>query len=80
MRLQSEENELRTRLGGDNLNSIRSIRLNKKITQNEIARLLEIDRSTVTKWESGESLPRADKLPELAKILNCTVDDLLKST
>lgn len=62
------------------MNNIKAIRLNKKVTQNEIAKRLEIDRSAVAKWESGESLPRADKLPELAKILNCTVDDLLKST
>nr|DAH37257.1 MAG TPA: Repressor protein CI [Caudoviricetes sp.] len=60
------------------MNNIKAIRLNKKVTQNEIAKRLEIDRSAVAKWESGESLPRADKLPELAKILNCTVDDLLK--
>lgn len=47
------------------------------IKQKDIAEALRIDRSTVAKWETGESLPRADKLPQLAKILGCTVDELL---
>ena len=33
----------------------------------------------MAKWEAGGSLPRADKLPILAKILNCTVDELLRT-
>ena len=55
-------------------------RMSLSLTQNEIAKRLGVTRSAIAMWESGESLPRADKLPELAKILNCTVDDLLKST
>lgn len=47
------------------------------LRQEDIAAELGIDRSTVAKWEAGESLPRADKLPQLARLLNCTVDELL---
>lgn len=54
-------------------------RMSLSLTQNEIAKRLGVTRSAIAMWESGESLPRADKLPELAKILNCTVDDLLKA-
>jgi transcriptional regulator with XRE-family HTH domain len=36
-----------------------------------------IDRSAIAKWETGAAMPRADKLTELAKILGCTVDELL---
>jgi len=32
----------------------------------------------IAKWESGEAMPRADKLPEIAKALDCTIDDLFK--
>lgn len=28
-------------------------------------------------WETQRALPRADKLPALAKLLGCTVDELL---
>ena len=54
------------------------IRKKADITQEQLAKKLKIDRSTVAKWETGESMPRADNLPRLAKILGCTVDELLK--
>ena len=40
--------------------------------------MLNVDRSTIAKWETGEAMPRADKLPEIAKILGCTIDDLFE--
>ena len=36
--------------------------------------------STVAMWESGENVPRADKLPDLARVLGCTVDDLFRDS
>lgn len=47
------------------------------LTQADIANILGVDRSTVAKWETGQSLPRAELLPKLAQILKCTVDELL---
>ncbi len=49
------------------------------MSQQVLADALEVERSTVAKWETGKSSPTADKLPQLAKILNCTIDDLFKS-
>lgn len=49
------------------------------ISQNKVSDYLHVDRSTVSKWESGKSKPRADKLPELAKIFGCSIDDLFES-
>lgn len=46
------------------------------MTQGELAERLGVDRTTVTKWESGDAMPRADKLPDIAKALGCTVDEL----
>ena len=63
--------------GGIKLN-IRKIRESNELTQEQLADKLGIGRTTVTMWESGESLPRADKLKKLAEILNCTVDELLR--
>lgn len=53
------------------------LREKANLTQAQIAEALSIGQSTVSMWESGENLPRADKLPQLARLLNCTVDDLL---
>lgn len=56
---------------------VKQHRMRAGLRQEDIAEKLGIDRSTVAKWEAGESLPRADKLPQLARLLGCTVDDLL---
>lgn len=61
-----------------NLNNIKAMRKRAKITQAALAEQLGISQSTVAMWESQDNLPRAGMLPELAKILNCTIDDLLK--
>ena len=61
-----------------NLNNIKAMRKRAKITQAALAAQLGIRQSTIAMWESRGNLPRAGMLPELAKILNCTIDDLLK--
>lgn len=61
------------------MNSIKQKRETSGLTQNDIALQLSIDRSTVAKWETGEAFPRADKLPQLAEIFGCKIDDLFKS-
>lgn len=60
-----------------------ALRLNKKLRekrkmkQQELADMLKVDRTTVTKWESGDALPRAGMLPVIATALKCKIDDLL---
>jgi len=39
--------------------------------------MLGVSESTVSMWETGYEFTRTDKLPALAKILKCTVDELL---
>ena len=56
--------------------SIKSARESKRLTQKALAQLIGVSRTTVSMWESGEVYPRADKLPELARILGCSIDEL----
>ena len=58
------------------MNAIKRLRKQANLTQTLVSEKLIVERSTVAKWEAGEAMPRADKLPELAKILGCTIDDL----
>ena len=58
--------------------NIKAIREAKNMTQAEVAKILKVSRTTVTMWETGESFPRAEKLIQLAEVLNCTIDELLK--
>ena len=53
-----------------------ALRDKAKLTQEELAEKLGVDRSTVTKWETGGALPRASMLPKIASILGCAIDDL----
>ncbi len=59
------------------LNKIRELRINNNLLQKELANKLNINRSTVAKWETGRAVPRTEKLKNLARILNCSVVDLL---
>lgn len=60
------------------MNAIKRLRKQANLTQTQVSEKLIVERSTVAKWETGEAMPRADKLPELAKILGCTIDDLFR--
>ena len=60
--------------------NIKGIRESKNLTQYDLAALIGVNRSSVAMWETGEAMPRADKLVKLAEILGCTVDDLLKDS
>ena len=61
-------------------NSIQKLRIKQGVAQEYIATNMNVSVATVSRWESGEFLPRADKLLQLAKLLHCTVDDLLKQS
>lgn len=56
--------------------SIKICRERAELRQEDVANAMQIDRSTVAKWETGESMPRADKLPDLARLFGCSIDDL----
>ena len=60
------------------MNIIAELRKKAGMTQLKLSEFLNVDRSTVAKWESGEAKPTADKLPKIAKILNCKIDDLFR--
>ena len=56
---------------------IADCRKEKKLTQEQLAEKLYITDRAVSKWERGISLPDADKMLELCKILDINVNELL---
>ncbi len=56
--------------------AIETRRQQLRLTQAEFARLLKVSQAIVSMWETGETMPRADKLPEIAKVLKCEISDL----
>ena len=51
-------------------------RKNKGLTQGELGELLGVTNQAVSKWESEVSMPDVMLLPEIAKVLDVTVDEL----
>lgn len=58
-------------------NRFRELRERRDLSQEEVAKILGVNRTAVVKWETGANKPRLDKVVELAKLFRCTVDDLL---
>lgn len=60
------------------MNVLKERRLRGAIpSQSEVARALGIRPSAVSKWERGLAKPRIERLPVLAKLYGCTVEELL---
>lgn len=57
---------------------LKKLRNKKNFSQEAVALRMNVSVATVSRWETGEMKPRADKLPALAKLFGCTIDELLK--
>lgn len=57
--------------------NIKHFRKEKGISQEELAVRLNVVRQTVSKWENGRSVPDADVLVQIAKMLEVSVGELL---
>lgn len=57
--------------------SIYTLRKKQGLTQEELARLVNVSFQAVSKWENGNSLPDISTLPLLANTLHCSIDSLL---
>jgi|LGVF01.2.fsa_nt_gb transcriptional regulator with XRE-family HTH domain len=53
-------------------------RKRKKLTQEQLAKLLKVDRITISRWERGEVKPNIYKLKRIAELLEVTTDNLLE--
>jgi len=57
--------------------NIKRIRTDKKMTQEDLAELMNVSSSAVCKWESGETYPDITAVMPLAMTLGITVDELM---
>ncbi len=57
--------------------NIRKLRLERGMSQEELAEKLYVVRQTVSKWEKGLSVPDADMLVKLSEVLGVSVSELL---
>ena len=57
---------------------IRETRMDKNITQQELAAILNVSPTTVSKWENGRSLPDISLLEPLASVFELSIDEIIR--
>ena len=57
--------------------NLRALRLEKGMTQEELAEMLHVTSQSVSKWERGETYPDITLLPALANVFDTGIDFLM---
>ena len=58
---------------------LQELRRQKGLTQEELAEILFVSRTAVSKWESGRGMPSIESLKAISKFFAVTLDELLSS-
>ena len=58
---------------------LQELRRQKGMTQEELAKVLYVSRTAISKWESGRGYPGIDSLKAIAAFFSVTVDQLLST-
>ena len=58
---------------------LKNIRINNKLTQDEMAAKLFVTRQAISRWETGETVPNTDTLKLISKTFNISINTLLGS-
>lgn len=56
---------------------LQKLRSEKNLTQEELAEMLFVSRTAISKWESGRGLPNIDSLKAISKVFSVSIDELL---
>lgn len=57
--------------------TLRAARINKGLTQEEVAKALNVTKKTVGSWEKGITKPKLDKIEPLCNLYGCSYDDII---
>ena len=53
------------------------LRTEKNLSQGDLAEMLDVSRQSVSKWETGASIPDLDKLIKMKEIFGVSIDELV---
>ncbi len=59
---------------------IANLRVLSKMSQEQLAEILDVSRQSVSKWEMDQALPQIDKVIQLCKIFKISTDQLLRDS
>lgn len=54
------------------------MRKTNNLKQKDLASMIGVKTNTISQYELGKRNPNPDILKKIARVLNCTIDDLLK--
>ena len=57
--------------------NISRLRAEKRLSQGDLAEVLEVSRQSVSKWETDSSVPDLDKLVKLSQLFGVSLDELV---
>lgn len=57
---------------------LKKLRLDKKLTQDELANLIYVDRTAISKWECGKSIPDYDSLTRLSNVFDISINEIIE--
>ena len=58
---------------------LQELRKNKGLTQEELAQILYVSRTAISKWESGRGFPNIESLKSISKYFSVSLDELLSN-
>ena len=56
--------------------TLKAARINKGLTQEDVAKALNVTKKTVGSWETGKTMPKIDKIELLCDLFGCSYDDI----
>lgn len=57
--------------------NIQKLRKEKKLSQDQLAEMINVTRQTISNWELGQTQPNTEQLKLLSKAFNVSVDELI---
>lgn len=60
------------------MTAIQKYRKQKNMTQKQLAEAVGVTQGAVTQWEKGATNPKIETLVVMAKLFDCTLEDLVK--
>ena len=58
---------------------LQELRKQREMTQEELAEILYVSRTAISKWESGRGMPNVESLKAISKFFGISLDDLLSN-
>ena len=58
---------------------LQELRKSRSLTQEELAEVLFVSRTAISKWESGRGYPSISSLKEISRFFSVTIDELICS-